>query len=371
MTRERDLPWPAAGLGRGGRPLRRWPRSGAIAAESRGTSTASAAHGHGPYHLGMVLTPEPRFSRRALLLAAGGLLVGCSQRPEGEKVHLRLATGPAGAVYRRIGGSIAEHISEQVPGATVSTVPSRASTDNIRMLRSGEVHLGLTSLDALIMPDGSAPEGLSAVCRLYDSHLHLVVMAGSPIDEFGDLEDKRVSLGARDSGTEFTSLRVLELSGVNVDRRYLSQAASAAALRDGEIDAMFSLTGVPTPAITELAQQHPIRLLPLEEQADALVRAFPGPYAPATIPATAYAGVPATRTVAVPNVLLVRTDLPEDLVYAITDTIFTHTGTITSVGRDGAEAVPEAWHINVRTGISTASIPLHPGAAAWFRDRKH
>ncbi|TMR95481.1 TAXI family TRAP transporter solute-binding subunit [Nonomuraea basaltis] len=322
----------------------------------------------------MVLNLERRLNRRAVLLAAGGLLVGCSQQPEVDKVHLRLATGPAGAVYRRIGGSLAEHISEQVPGATVSTVPSGASTDNIRMLRAGEVHLGLTSLDALITTDGSAPQGLSAICRLYDSHLHLVVMAGSAIGEFRNLEGKRISLGARDSGTEFTSLRVLELGLVDADGRHLSQAESAAALRDGEIDAMFSLTGVPTPAITELAQRHPIRLIPLDAQADALFTAFPGPYTPAVIPATAYAGVPATRTIAVPNVLLVRNDLPDGLVHAITDTIFTHTGTITSGGRDDAEAipeaVPEAWQINVRTGISTASIPLHPGAAAWFRDRK-
>ncbi|UBU13543.1 TAXI family TRAP transporter solute-binding subunit [Nonomuraea gerenzanensis] len=316
----------------------------------------------------------PKLSRRAVLLAAGGLLAGCSRQPEVDRVQLRLATGPAGAVYRRIGGSLAEHISARVPGATVTTVPSGASTDNIRMLRAGEVHLGLTSLDALITTDGRAPDGLSAVCRLYDSHLHLVVPAGSAIDGFGDLKGKRVSLGARDSGTEFTSLRILELGLVEIEGRYLSQAESAAALRDGGIDAMFSLTGVPTPAITELAQRHPVRLIPLDEQADALFTAFPGPYAPAMIPATAYAGVPATRTVAVPNVLLARNDLPDDLVHAITDTIFTHAGTITSGSRDDTEAVPdavpEAWQINVRTGIATSSIPLHPGAAAWFQDRK-
>ncbi|NJP34285.1 TAXI family TRAP transporter solute-binding subunit [Micromonospora thermarum] len=317
----------------------------------------------------MVLDLDGRFSRRAVLLAAGGLLVGCSRQPEVDEVHLRLATGPAGAVYRRIGGALAEHISEQVPGATVTTVPSGASTDNIRMLRAGEVHLGLTSLDALITTDGSVPGGLSAICRLYDSHLHLVVMAGSAIDEFRDLQGRRVSLGARDSGTEFTSLRVLKLGRVNVDGRYLSQAESAAALRAGEIDAMFSLTGVPTPAVTELAQRHPIRLIPLDAQAEPLFTAYPGPYTPAMIPATAYTGVPATRTVAVPNVLLVRNDLPDDLVYAITDTIFRNTGTITSASRGDAEAVP-GWQINVRTAISTAAIPLHPGAAAWFRDRK-
>ncbi|SEH01563.1 hypothetical protein SAMN05444920_12111 [Nonomuraea solani] len=196
-------------------------------------------------------------------------------------------------------------------------------------------------------------------------------MAGSVIDEFRDLRGKRISLGARDSGTEFTALRVLELGLVEADGRYLSQAESAAALRDGEIDAMFSLTGVPTPAITELAQRHAIRLIPLDGQADKLFTTFPGPYTPAMIPATAYAGVPAIRTIAVPNVLLVRNDLPDELVHAITGTVFTHANTITSTAdRDDGEAVPEAWQINVRTGISTASIPLHPGAAAWFRDQK-
>ncbi|SDM11555.1 TAXI family TRAP transporter solute-binding subunit [Nonomuraea jiangxiensis] len=318
----------------------------------------------------MVLNPELRLGRRAVLLAAGVALVGCSRQAQVDEVRLRLATGPAGAVYRRIGGALAARISEGVPGATVVTVPSGASTDNIRMLRAGEVHLGLTSLDALITTDGSAPEGLSAICRLYDSHLHLVVMAGSPIVEFRDLEGKRISLGARDSGTEFTSLRILELGGVKADGRYISQAESAAAMSGGEIDAMFSLTGVPTPAVVELAQRHPVRLIPLDAQADALITAYPGPYKPAMIPATAYAGVPATRTVAVPNVLLVRNDLPDELVHAITDTIFTGGGTIPSTGPDEAEAVLETWQINVRTGISTASIPLHPGAVAWFRDRK-
>ncbi len=305
-----------------------------------------------------------------MLLSAAGLLAGCPRQAETDTVHLRLATGPEGAVYRRIGGALAEHITEHVPDVTVTTVPSRASTDNIRMLLAGDVHLGLSSLDALIATDGSVPAGLSAVCRLYDSHLHLVVMAGSAIGEFGGIEGKRLSLGSRDSGTEFTSLRVLRLGKVNADGRNLSQAESASALRAGEIDAMFSLTGVPTPAITDLAQRHPIRLIPLGVQADALVTAYPGPYAPAMIPATAYTGVPATRTVAVPNVLLVRHDLPDDLVYAITDTIFTRTGMIASAGEGDAEAVPEAWQINVRTGISTSTIPLHPGAAAWFRDRK-
>jgi TRAP-type uncharacterized transport system substrate-binding protein len=68
------------------------------------------------------MTPilELRLSRRTVLLAATGLLAGCSRQPAAGKVQLRLATGPEGAVYRRIGGALATHITEQIPGATVT-----------------------------------------------------------------------------------------------------------------------------------------------------------------------------------------------------------------------------------------------------------
>ena len=310
-----------------------------------------------------------------LAAAAGTALLGaCSSGRAAQDVELRLATGPEGAVYRRIGGALAERITAVVPGARVTTVPSRASTDNIRMLLNDEVDLGLTSLDA-VFPAGSneSPAGLSALCRLYDSHLHLVVLAESPVTTLAGLAGARVGLGARDSGTEFTSLRLLAQNGIEIDGSYNAQAVSAQELLRGDLDAMFSLSGVPTPAVSQLADERPIRLIPLEREAGELAQAYPGPYVPAAIPSTAYPDVPATGTVAVPNILLVRDDVPADLVAAITETIFTDAAALAADGGPAAgtaEPVPEAWQINVRTGISTGPVPLHPGAAAWFRDQK-
>lgn len=307
--------------------------------------------------------------RRALLVAAGGALLGCSREATVDLPQLRLATGPAGAVYRRIGGGLAELIGDRLPGMSVVTMPSRASTDNIRMLLQGEADLGLSSLDAVIGPDGRPPRGISALCRIYDSYLHLVVLGGSPIRTFAQLAGHHISYGARDSGTEFTTRRLVELTGIEVSGETLDQAESAAALVSGAIDAQFSLTGIPTPAVSQVAAEHPIRLIDLAEQAGQLASVYPGPYIPATIPVTAYDGVPATPTVAVPNVLLARAGLQSDVVHAVTETIFTRAGILTTA-RPDADAVPEAWQINVRTGISTGSIPLHPGAAAWFQEQK-
>lgn len=288
---------------------------------------------------------------------------GCGRDETVGFPRLRFGTGPEGAVYREIGGVIVTVLGRRLRETAVSTVPSRASTDNIRMLLEGEIHLGLSSLDAVVNAEGRPPPELAAVCRLYDSHLHLAVLSDSPIRDFADLAGRTVSFGARDSGTEFTTERLVTLTGLDVRGVRLDQADSAAALGTGEIDALFSLTGIPTPAISQLADRRRIRFIPLPDQAGQLADAFPGPYVPATIPSTAYPGVPASETVAVPNVLLARTDLPPDVVGVVTDTIMTEASSI-------AAQRPEARQINVRTAIATGPIPLHPGAAAWFRQHK-
>ncbi|WP_222851727.1 TAXI family TRAP transporter solute-binding subunit [Phytoactinopolyspora mesophila] len=313
-----------------------------------------------------------RVSRRSALLGLAGVVLGgstpallsaCTREATLSITEIRLATGPAGAVYRRIGGGLADILDRRYPSATVTAVPSHASTDNIRMLLEDEVHLGLANLDAAVGLDAEPPAGIAALCRLYDSHLHLAVLADSPIRTVGDLEGRRVSYGAEDSGTDFTSRRLIDLTGIGLRPVWLDQAESARALAARDIDATFSLTGVPTPAISDLAERRPIRLIPMPQEADALADAYPGPYFPATIPATAYHDVPACPTLAIPNVLLARTDLPVDVAKAVTEAVFTEAPAI-------ASDVPEATQINVRTGIATGPIPLHPGAAEWFRDQK-
>lgn len=314
---------------------------------------------------------ERPLTRRATLL--GAALAVLATAADDARQHagthpdlpdeLRLATGPPGAVYRVVGSALAEALESRLGRTRVRTVPSRASTDNLALLHAGEVDMGLSSLDAALVADGEPPSRLSALGRIYDSHLHLVALADSPIRELADLAGRRVSFGARDSGTEFTCRRLVELAGVELDDVRMDQAESAHALRTGQIDAAFSLTGIPTPAIEDLASRQPVRVVALEEATELLADAYPGPYAPATVPATAYPGVASVPTVAVPNVLLARAGLAEYIAHLVTATVFGEAETI------GA-ARPEASQINVRTGIATGPIPLHPGTMTWFREHK-
>lgn len=274
-----------------------------------------------------------------------------------------VATGPPGAVYREIGSRIAMLLDQELAGTDVGTVETGASHDNLVLLEDGEAHLGLANLDSVLSTEVVEGSGIRAVGRLYDSFVHLVVMGDSPVRSIEDLDGRPVSVGEVNSGTEFTAEQILAETGVGAEPVRLDQAASAEALAAGEIDAMFSLTGLPTPAIASLAEDHDVRLIDLSATADLMVGIYPDAYFPANIPATTYEGIAACPTMSIPNLLLCRTDLPDGLVARITDSVYR-----------GAEALaeqrPEAAQINVRTGISTGVVPLHPGAAQWYRENK-
>ena len=305
--------------------------------------------------------------RRAVLrglavVGVGALAAGCSGPEAPDLAKLVLLTGPPGAVFREIGASLVSALKPHLPHTSITAKATGSSVDNLRLLADGTGQLGLASLDA-VENTGKAPAGLSAVGRLYDSFLHLVVLTESPIQTFADIDGKKVSLGAPGSSTEFTSDRLLGMTGVKPIVSRMAQTDAANALARGDIDALLTLTGIPTPAITDLARKRSIRLVRLADQANALADKFPGPYVPATIPTTTYQGVQACDTVSVPNLLLTRNDLGDDVVRIVTETAFTEVSAIT-------KGHPEASHINVRTGIATGIVPLHPGAAGWFRDVK-
>ncbi|WP_248783883.1 TAXI family TRAP transporter solute-binding subunit [Actinoalloteichus caeruleus] len=312
----------------------------------------------------------PSLSRRSLLRlgAVGGTalalgLPGCSAGGRGFPPRLVLATGPEGAVFREIGGALAEALDQRMPDTDVEALPSSASVDNLSLLSSDDAQLALCSLDAVVGAEGRPADSVSAIGRLYDSFLQLAVLNGSPVRNLSDLAGLRVSIGASGSGTEFIVTRLLDLTGVEVEKLPLPQAMSAASLAGGEIDAAFTLTGIPTPALTTLAGVAPFRLVPLDEEADRMADAHRGAYIPATVPATTYHRVPPCPTVAVPNVLLVRNDVADQVATLVTEVVFTESGRI-------AANRPEAARINVRTGIATGPVPLHPGARDWFEDAK-
>jgi TRAP transporter TAXI family solute receptor len=132
-----------------------------------------------------------------------------------------------------------------------------------------------------------------------------------------DLRGARVSVGSAGSGTEQTSREILASQGLDydaIDEEYLSFSESAAALKDGALDAAILSVGYPAAAVLEATTAGGVELLALApHEVDALVEERPY-YEAARIPPGVYPGVSEpVPTVAMMNWLVARDDLPVEI----------------------------------------------------------
>ncbi|GGM04919.1 C4-dicarboxylate ABC transporter substrate-binding protein [Micromonospora yangpuensis] len=295
------------------------------------------------------------------MLPAG--LVGCREKP-GEPVPIRIATGSPTAVYHAFGQSLATILNRELPEVRASVVVTAASAANVRLVGRGEAELGFTQADVLETGPAADPE-VVAVARVYDDLLHLVTTAAGPVRTLADLRGRRVSVGAPGSGTEITATRLLTVAGLSddaVDRRPLSLDESVDALRTGQIDAFFFSGGLPVRAVEQLAAGTATRVVDLGEWVEPLRRNYPQVYVLRDIPSSVYGMEPVT-TVANPNYLIVRGSLPQPLVREVTRLLMQRRAEL-------AAAHPAAGRMNPRSAIATTPLPLHPGAATWYRENK-
>jgi uncharacterized protein len=306
----------------------------------------------------------------ALLLAGCGGGGGGAGDAPGADGSLSIATGGTGGVYYPYGGGMANVLSQHLQGVTASVQETNASVDNVLLIQNGGADvafvLGDTVADAVA---GKAqfegnPVDVCTLGRLYDNYTQTVTTAGTGIRTIADLRGKRVSVGSPGSGTEVLALRILEAAGINPDtdiqRSQLGVGETAQGLRDGTIDAGFWSGGLPTGALIDLASTGQMVLIPTGEYTAALAQKYGTYYVTADIPAGTYQGQnePSPQVV-VPNVLLVRPDMPQQLQQDITRVIFENEQQLATVH-------PAANELDPATAGDVAFAPVCPGAKAFF-----
>ncbi|WP_184688629.1 TAXI family TRAP transporter solute-binding subunit [Saccharothrix tamanrassetensis] len=279
---------------------------------------------------------------------------GCtSGPPDGE---LRIAAGEQGGLYYDFATLLAAQLDPELRGRVVET---QGSLSNLELLRSGEARVALTLADAARIADPALE--LRALGRVYENYLQLVVRADDPARHVADLAGRTVSLGAAGSGASLSGERMLVTAGLEHSVRvaHLRLAEAAQALVERRIDALLWSGGVPTPVLSRLDR---IRLLPLAELLGGLRAAHGSVYEQVPVPAGVYGATREIPTIGVANLLVCRASLPDEVAAAVTRTLVSK----------AAALVPEqtlgTQFLDVRSLIGTADLPLHPGAAAAYRD---
>lgn len=309
--------------------------------------------------------------RAALLVAITLAVFGLAAVGQAGE-NLILATGGTAGTYYPFGGAMAKIWNSKIPGMNVTAQATGASVENVRLMNKDEVELALVQSDTIDFAF-NAKEAfkekltkMAGVAVLYPELIHVVVRGDLDINSFAGLKGKKIGVGAPGSGTEANYRQLLDAYGLSksdVSAQYLSFAESADQFKDGRIDAFMVTGGVPTSAIMDVATQRSIKILPVE---DAKISALTSKYpflSAATIPANAYRGVSApVKTVAVNAVLIANPKLSEQTVYNLTKTLFENQKELAAAHNKGKEVALE----NATKGIS---IPLHPGAVKYYKEK--
>ncbi|WP_114389066.1 TAXI family TRAP transporter solute-binding subunit [Notoacmeibacter marinus] len=307
-----------------------------------------------------------------------------------DPTFFRIGTGGAGGTYFPIGGTIANGISAPagprpcdeggqcgVPGLIAIAQSTTASVFNNSAVENGELEAGLAAADVTRAMyrgegkfEGKAHPKLRVVANLFPEDLHLVLPKGETIEDLGDLEGKRVGIAQAGSGTQVAVLQMLDAWGVNrdnMDEAELNNSQSAERLADGQLDAYFYAAGWPVAAMVQLASTKGMNLHSFSDEDLQKINEIIPAYIPSEIPGGIYEGIDSpTKTPAVSALLVVSSDLSEDLVYGITKALWNdNTRNLLDNGHaKGKQITPDT----ALDGVKALGVPLHPGAEKFYSE---
>jgi TRAP transporter TAXI family solute receptor len=276
-------------------------------------------------------------------------------------------------VYIVYGAGLADMLTKRMKvAASAQTTP--ASVDNMKLIRDGKADLGFTladtAFDAINGKNRFAPPeakvDAKTIAVMYSNYMHIVAKASGGINTVADLKGKRVSIGAAGSGTETKGIRILEAYGLNattdIQPQRLSAQDSADALRDGKIDAFFFDGGLPTSAVTDIANSTAVKLI---DQTDAIAKMnakYGNFYFAAKIPKGTYKNDVDVVTAGVANLLVVPSSFDPAFVKAILTAMF-------DTQPDLVLVHPEAKNLKLDTATQGSPIDFHPGAIDFYKSK--
>ena len=303
----------------------------------------------------------------ALLFSSAGL-VGAQ--------NISVGTGGTGGVYYPMGGGLASVLSKHVPGMQATAEVTGGSVDNINLIGTGKPYVGFSMADAAkdaIEGTGkfaSKKVELRTLLVLYPNRMHVVTTEATGIKSMKDLKGKRVSTGSPGSATEVMAFRLIEAAGLDKDkdvkRERLSAAESVNAMKDRKIDAFFWVGGLPTAAVTDLANTPGTKIVMIDNATEvaAMNKKYGNLYYADVIPKSVYAGMAKDNQVsAVANILVASASMPDDQAYKIVKAIFDHQKELIATHTEYSS-------INVASQKpGNSSVPFHPGAIKYLKER--
>lgn len=311
--------------------------------------------------------------RTCILTLSAMLVLAATVAFAADAKRLTMATGGTSGVYFPLGGAISQMLTNKSNGAvSITAQATGASGENMRLTEANEVDIAMVQNDVAhaayngLEPFKSKLGNVRALARLYPEYLHVVASKDSQVKSLQDFKGKKVSVGARGSGNEVNCRQIFGFYGLdynNITPIFLPYGETADQFKDRALDGFIFTIGTPNPAIQDITTAQDVVFVPLDgAKSDEVVAKFPYMVKDA-IPAKTYKGqdqdVP---TLSVQAILVVHKDMPDELAYILTKTLFENLDAIAKSHNKGAE-------ISLAKATDGITIPFHPGAERYLKEQ--
>jgi TRAP transporter TAXI family solute receptor len=263
---------------------------------------------------------------------------------------------------------LVDHYNAKLSGVKVSQEGTAGSVVVVSALQRGHGDLGIAQADVVYSAYRRGTEdaqfahaNLSAMAVLTANKLYVIARNGNQFRRIEDLRGRRVVVAQRGgSASELFTRVVLAAHGMNYSdiivefHPFDDMGRHFAA---GTMDAMIIVSGTPVQAQMATVP-HDVRVLPISETVIKALRAEYPFVKPLMLQSDELPRLTApVLTVGVDSLLICRKDLEAELVYQLTKEFFAWPESPTRYPVDPDRA-------------ATPPIPLHPGAARYYREQE-
>lgn len=311
-----------------------------------------------------------------LLLAISACTENTATRP------YILTTATTGGTYYPVGVALATITKSQLyrtEGISLSAISSAGSLENIKLMRDNQAQFALLQgIFAAWAWNGDGPISkpqpwLRSIGAMWANADHFVLLTELTTDgtiwDLDKLDGQRFVLGARNSGAEKSGDYILKSLGIDYESKfdlaYMGYGATANAIQDGTIVGMNIPAGPPVTGITRAFAMvgEDLTLLSFSDADIEAINATYPLWSRYVIAANTYPNQPADiQSIAHPNVLAVRADIPDEAVYQITKAIWENLSALHEIHKATRE-------ITLDKALTGLGAPLHPGAARYYREQ--
>lgn len=243
---------------------------------------------------------------------------------------------------------------------------------------SGKADAGLVNLGPLLDAQEGLPpfrqsyNNLRLIGSLYDHVFQIIVLKDSGIKSIRDLKGKIVSPGVKGQWTEFWFKKLFKIYGFDPEKDIkivsLGFGDTVESMKDNRVDCLATAGPLMMAAMEDLASSREIRYLPIDQKELKKLCETVNGFRPGLVPGNTLvqskSSFPDLQTALMPLSVMVRADVPEDLVYKMTKALAEHIqdlGQLTPPMR-GFAAKSLARDISPKA-------KFHPGAERYFKER--